>query len=156
MSNTLDKQYTDLLREVLEKGSKKQTRNVETLSLFGRTIRHNMKDGAPALTTKKIHFKSVVSELLWMMRGETSIKSMVDEGVNIWVGDAYKAYCNSFKGKNLAEMYLSLDDEPVNKSMFIDKIKNNQAFANEWGELGNVYGKQWREWTYLTRRFGFD
>lgn len=155
MSNTLDKQYTDLLREVLEKGSKKSTRNGETLSLFGRTIRHNMKDGAPALTTKKIHFKSVVSELLWMLRGESNIKSMVDEGVNIWVGDALKRYRDyeykdyqKFVGDNPG---LLVDFQFTSEKDFINNIKVDKVFANKWGELGNVYGKQWREWTYMTR-----
>jgi len=77
-----------------------------------------------------------VTELLWFLRGDTNIKYLVDNGCHIWDGDAYKAYCNHFSG---------YDDIP-SKEWFIDEIKNNNEFAKKWGELGSIYGKQWRSW----------
>jgi thymidylate synthase len=90
--NTLDKQYTDLLQDILDNGFKKETRNGGTLSVFGRQIRHKMSEGYPLLTTKKMAFKTMVTELLWFLRGDTNIKYLVDNGCNIWTGDAYQAY----------------------------------------------------------------
>ena len=137
--NNLDKQYTDLLQDILENGVKKETRNGGTISVFGRQIRHNMKDGFPVLTTKKMAFKTMVTELLWFLRGDTNIKFLVDNGCHIWTGDAYKNYINKtneYKG-NLPD---TIDE-------FINKIKIDDEFAKKWGELGPVYGKQWRSWS---------
>jgi thymidylate synthase len=137
--NNLDKQYTDLLQDILENGVTKETRNGGTLSVFGRQIRHNMKDGFPVLTTKKMAFKTMVTELLWFLRGDTNIKFLVDNGCHIWTGDAYKNYINKtneYKG-NLPD---TIDE-------FINKIKIDDEFAKKWGELGPVYGKQWRSWS---------
>ena len=90
--NKLDKQYTDLLQDILDNGVKKETRNGGTISVFGRQIRHKMSDGFPLLTTKKMSFKTIVTELLWFLRGDTNIKYLVDNGCHIWDGDAYQAY----------------------------------------------------------------
>jgi thymidylate synthase len=90
--NKLDKQYTDLLQDILDNGVKKETRNGETISVFGRQIRHDMKDGFPLLTTKKMPFKTIVTELLWFLRGDTNIKPLVDANCHIWDGDCYQAY----------------------------------------------------------------
>ena len=90
--NNLDKQYTDLLQDILDNGVKKQTRNGEVLSIFGRQIRHNMKDGFPLLTTKKMAWKSIVTELLWFLRGDISIEYLLENDCNIWTGDAYQSY----------------------------------------------------------------
>jgi thymidylate synthase len=90
--NSIDKQYTDLLQDILDNGVNKQTRNGEVLSVFGRQIRHNMSDGFPLLTTKKMAWKSIVTELLWFLRGDTNIKFLVDNGCHIWDGDAYRSY----------------------------------------------------------------
>jgi len=91
--NNLDTQYQTLLQDILDNGVKKNTRNGEVLSVFGRTIRYKFKDGKfPLLTTKKMAWKSVVTELLWFLRGDTNIKFLVDNGCNIWVGDAYRSY----------------------------------------------------------------
>ena len=92
MNNTLDKQYQDLLQDILDNGVKKETRNGGTLSVFGRQIRHKMSDGFPAITTKKLAFKTMVTELLWFLRGETNIKFLVDNNCHIWDGDAYHNY----------------------------------------------------------------
>jgi thymidylate synthase len=90
--NTLDKQYTDLLQDILDNGTKKETRNGGTISVFGRQIRHKMSEGFPLLTTKKMAFKTMVTELLWFLRGDTNIKFLVDNNCHIWDGDAYQAY----------------------------------------------------------------
>lgn len=90
--NKLDKQYQDLLQDILDNGVKKETRNGGTISVFGRQIRHNMKNGFPLLTTKKMAFKTMVTELLWFLRGDTSIEYLLENDCNIWTGDAYQAY----------------------------------------------------------------
>jgi len=93
MENKLDKQYTDLLQDILDNGVEKQDRTgTGTLSVFGRQIRHDMKTGFPLLTTKKMAFKTMVTELLWFLRGDTSIEYLVDNGCHIWNGDCYQAY----------------------------------------------------------------
>ena len=91
--NKLDKDYLALLQDILDNGTKKETRNGDTISVFGRQIRHNMKDGKfPLLTTKKMYFKGIVTELLWFLRGDTNIKFLVDNDCHIWDGDSYQAY----------------------------------------------------------------
>jgi len=91
--NNLDKKYTDLLQDILDNGVTKQDRTgTGTLSVFGRQIRHKMSEGFPLLTTKKMYWRGVVAELLWFLRGETNIKSLVDNDCHIWDGDAYKAF----------------------------------------------------------------
>jgi len=91
--NKLDKQYTELLQDILDNGVIKSDRTgTGTISVFGRQIRHNMNEGFPLLTTKKMHWNSVVTELLWFLRGETNIKFLLDYDCHIWDGDAYKRY----------------------------------------------------------------
>jgi thymidylate synthase len=90
--NKIDKAYTDLLQDILDSGVKKETRNGGTISVFGRQIRHKMSDGFPLLTTKKMAWKTMVTELLWFLRGDTSIEYLLENECNIWTGDAYQAY----------------------------------------------------------------
>ena len=90
--NNLDSSYQNLLNDILENGTKKETRNGGTISVFGRQIRHKMSEGFPLLTTKKMHWNSVITELLWFLRGETNIKFLLDYDCHIWDGDAYKNY----------------------------------------------------------------
>ena len=91
--NNLDKQYQSLLQDILDNGVEKNTRNGKVLSVFGRTIRYKFKDGKfPLLTTKKMHWKSIVTELLWFLRGDTSIEYLLENDCNIWTGDVYQAY----------------------------------------------------------------
>lgn len=93
MANNLDKQYTDLLLDILYNGVVKKDRTgTGTKSVFGRQIRHKMSDGFPLLTTKKMAFKTVTTELIWFLRGDTSIEYLLENDCNIWTGDAYKAY----------------------------------------------------------------
>jgi thymidylate synthase len=149
--NNLDKQYTDLLQDILDNGVTKSDRTgTGTISVFGRQIRHKMSDGFPLLTTKKMAWKSVVTELLWFLRGDTNIKFLVDNDTNIWNGDAYKSYLKH--NDEVDNYWIKKNPEiksrwkPYSKEEFINRIKINDEFAKEWGELGPIYGKQWRSW----------
>ena len=140
--NSLDKQYLQLLQDILDNGVKKKDRTgTGTISVFGRQIRHKMSDGFPLLTTKKMHWKSIVTELLWFLRGDTNIKYLVDNGCHIWDGDAYKNYHKQNDG-----ILGSSDLWTLTKEEFIKQIKTDDEFAKKWGDLGPIYGKQWREW----------
>ncbi len=91
--NNIDKAYTSLLQDIIDNGVTKQDRTgTGTISVFGRQIRHKMSEGFPLLTTKKMHWKSIVTELLWFLRGDTNIKYLVDNGCHIWDGDAWASY----------------------------------------------------------------
>jgi len=150
--NKLDQQYQTLLQDILDNGYTKSDRTgTGTLSVFGRQIRHNMKDGFPLLTTKKIAFKTMVTELLWFLRGETNIKYLVDSNCHIWDGDAWKNYINNpyYKAESVADLMGSQAGQLVKCSTqeeFINKIKTNDEFAKKWGDLGKIYGAQWRGW----------
>ena len=139
--NTLDKQYQTLLQTILDFGVDKEDRTgTGTRSIFGYTIRYNMNDGFPLLTTKKMAIKTMMTELKWFLKGDTNIKYLVDNGCNIWNGDAFKNFKTKFNGPAIAKG--KLFDEKV----FIEKIKTDDKFAEEWGELGPIYGKQWTDW----------
>jgi thymidylate synthase len=150
--NLIDTEYQDLLCYILGNGVEKETRNGKTLSIFGWQIRHNMKDGFPLLTTKKMHWKSIVTELLWFLRGDTNIKYLVDNDCHIWDGDCYRAYCNTYPDVEKTFQYegSNIEVRKMTKDEFIEQIKTDDEFAKQWGELGPIYGKQWRDWTYLT------
>jgi thymidylate synthase len=136
--NTLDKKYQDLLQDILDNGVQKSDRTgTGTISVFGRQIRHNMKQGFPALTTKKLAWKQVVSELLWFLTGQTNISFLLKHNNHIWDGDAYKNYA--------AKTSLDVDGQ-YTKQQFIERIQTDNEFAKVWGELGPIYGKQWRKW----------
>lgn len=142
--NNLDKQYQELLKTILEYGvDKKDRTGTGTKSIFGYTVRHNMKNGFPLLTTKKMYWKGIVTELLWFLRGDTNIKYLVDNDCHIWDGDAYKNY----QGKQL-KSFPAEPDSNLSKEEFINRIKTNDEFAKKWGDLGPVYGKQWRLWVH--------
>jgi thymidylate synthase len=100
-----------------------------------------MSEGFPLLTTKKLHFKSIVFELLWFLRGDTNIKYLVDNNCHIWDGDAYKNYVKHWCEKNKSPEQLA-----PSQNDFINLIKTDDEFAKKWGELGPIYGKQWRNW----------
>ena len=137
--NNIEQDYLKLMYDVFKNGELKQGRNGKTRSVFGRQIRHDMKLGFPLLTTKKMYWNGIVTELLWFLRGDTNIKFLVDNNCHIWDGDAYKNYIsktNEFKG-----------NWPDTMDEFINKIKTDDEFAKKWGELGPVYGKQWRRWS---------
>ena len=153
--NKIDAQYQALLQDILDNGVRKGDRTgTGTISVFGRQIRHKMSEGFPLLTTKKMAWKTMVTELLWFLRGDTNIKYLVDNGCHIWDGDAYKSY----KTK-IIKMVESWDakyheilkseangNRPFTQEEFIERIKTDDDFAKKWGELGPIYGKQWRAW----------
>jgi thymidylate synthase len=144
--NNIDRQYKELLEHILNFGVDKSDRTgTGTKSIFGWQIRHNMKDGFPLLTTKKMAWKTMVTELLWFLRGDTNIKFLVDNGCHIWDGDAYKNYCKWYDSQDEAEKVYEGTILPTQEE-FINKIKTDNEFANKWGELGPIYGKQWRSW----------
>jgi thymidylate synthase len=137
--NNLDKQYQQLLTDIgaLNGTIKTDRTGTGTLSVFGRQIRHKMSEGFPLLTTKKMAWKVMVTELLWFLRGDTNIKFLLDYDCHIWDGDAYKNYA----------WKTSLDPKyQLTKEEFIKQIKTDEEFAKKWGELGPIYGKQWRQW----------
>ena len=149
----IEKQYLKLLKDVLENGQEKKDRTgTGTISVFGRQIRHDMSRGFPLLTTKKMYWKGIVTELLWFLRGDTNIKYLVDNNCHIWDGDAYKMYvskCNEDKWMKEIKLDLPFQNKSYGlytKEEFIEKIKTDDEFAKKWGELGPIYGKQWRDW----------
>lgn len=147
--NNADRQYQDLLKTILEHGSDKTIRAGEVRSYFGTQMRFNLREGFPLLTTKKMYTKGIIYELLWFINGDTNIKYLVDNNVNIWNGDAYRYYLGNHKKYNLMEPLLSIEE-------FVEEIKNSDGAPpsiaydkGDWirlGDLGPVYGKQWRNW----------
>jgi len=130
--NSLDKDYQKILQDILILGNKKEDRTgTGTVSMFGQQIRHDMSNGFPLLTTKKMAVKTMMTELKWFLQGDTNIKYLVDNNCHIWDGDAYKAYPHK---------------DELTQREFIQKIKSDYKFARVYGELGPIYGKQWRDW----------
>ena len=184
--NKLDRQYQQLLQDIIDYGVEKKDRTgTGTKSIFGYTIRHNMSEGFPLLTTKKMAWKTMVTELLWFLRGDTNIKYLIDNNCHIWDGDAYKNYLKGHKDNligctivlsngvsaeiiaqhNVNRNVLITDKGRINiegddtikilndtltQEEFINKIKTDDEFAKKWGELGPIYGKQWRNWGRVT------
>ena len=127
------KQYKELLQHILDHGDKKEDRTgTGTISTFGYQMRFNLQDGFPLLTTKKVHLKSIIHELLWIISGSTNIKYLVDNNVRIWNEWPYQIFVKSedYNGESMKE--------------FVERIKTDDAFAATYGELGPVYGRQWR------------
>jgi len=154
--NTLDKKYQQLLSDIIAFGAEKKDRTgTGTISEFGHQIRHKMSEGFPLLTTKKMAWKQIVSELLWFLTGQTNIQYLLKHNNHIWDGDAYKNYLHKvIRDKDIVR-YLksySIDTKGVptiefySKDEFIERIKNDDGFAKTWGDLGPIYGKQWRQW----------
>lgn len=128
------KQYIDLCNYILNNGVKKDDRTeTGTISVFGYQMRFNLGEGFPLLTTKKVHLKSIIHELLWFISGSTNIKYLVDNDVRIWNDWPYDLYKKS----------PDFQDETIEE--FAAKIKESDEFAKKYGNLGPVYGKQWRD-----------
>jgi len=147
--NQIDRQYKELLEHILHFGVYKADRTgTGTKSIFGWQIRHNMKEGFPLLTTKKMAWKTMVTELLWFLRGDTNIKYLVDNGCHIWNGDAYKRYWDAHPDAEKSFQYEghNMEVRRMTKDEFVNMIKTDDEFAKKWGELGPIYGKQWRYW----------
>jgi thymidylate synthase len=128
------KQYLTLIQDILNEGESRDDRTgTGTISKFGTQSRYDLRTGFPLVTTKKVFFRGIVHEMLWFIKGDTNIKYLVDNKVNIWNEWPYEIFKKSpdFNGETLPE--------------FIERIKTDNAFANRYGELGPVYGKQWRD-----------
>jgi thymidylate synthase len=148
--NSIDKQYQILLQSILDYGVEKSDRTgTGTKSIFGYTIRHKMSDGFPLLTTKKMPWKTIVTELLWFLKGDTNIKYLIDNGCHIWNGDAIKNY-EKHNGEIDWGSFITKEEA------FVESMKNEE-FAERWGDLGPIYGKQWRSWGAgsLEDKYGF-
>ncbi len=139
------RKYLDLLQHILDNGVKKDDRTgTGTISWFGYQMRHDLSEGFPLLTTKKVYIKGIIHELLWFLSGDTNIQYLVKNGVNIWNEWAYQKY---LEAKGLDEKYEKYSDEwEEKKDKFVKRVKNDEEFADKWGDLGSIYGKQWRAW----------
>ena len=174
--NPVDSQYCKILRDIIIYGNIKESRAGDTRSLFGKQMKFKLKDGFPLLTTKKVYMKGIIHELLWFLKGETNIKYLVENNVHIWDDDAYRWYCHlidennkivedlgvisSVSDDNMEQTYNKL--EKCSKEVFLSRCLNEFKFKylyyvepnnNEfgitiykYGDLGPVYGKQWRNW----------
>ena len=164
MKNNLDKQYFKLLQHILKNGvTKKDRTGTGTISVFDYSMRFDMSEGFPLLTSKKMFTKGVILELIWFLRGNTNIKYLVENDCHIWDGDAYKNfYKKSLEIKLAYESGDLLGGQPhidamfsnsneliiLSEEEFINKIKTDDGFARRFGGLGPIYGKQWRNWVY--------
>ncbi|EHV9414440.1 thymidylate synthase [Listeria monocytogenes] len=150
------KQYLDLEKYVLENGTQKGDRTgTGTISTFGYQMRFDLQVGFPIMTTKRVPFKLVVSELLWFLHGDTNIRYLLQHNNNIWNEWAFERFVKSdeYKGEDMTDFGLRAERDPAFKEVyqaemekFKTRILEDEAFANKYGELGNIYGKQWREW----------
>ncbi|MEI6478849.1 MAG: thymidylate synthase [bacterium] len=144
MQNPFDNEYHDLLKKILEKGEKKEDRTgTGTIAIFGTQMRFDLSLGFPLLTTKKVPFKLVASELLWFIKGDTKLKTLLTYGNHIWDEWPFKWY---LKANNLPIPTVNSDEWKGQMKEFTDKIMTDQEFEKKWGDLGPVYGKQWRKW----------
>lgn len=138
------KQYLDLLQHILDKGIKKDDRTgTGTIGVFGYQMRFNLSEGFPLLTTKKVFMRMITHELLWFIRGDTNIKYLVDNNVNIWNEWPYQ---NFLKQNSLEDIYPKYSDAwKARMKEYVEQVKSDPQFAERWGDVGPVYGKQWRD-----------
>ncbi|MBP1950766.1 thymidylate synthase [Virgibacillus litoralis] len=148
--------YLDLCKHVLENGTKKEDRtNTGTYSIFGHQIRFDLSEGFPLLTTKKVPFRLISSELLWFIKGDTNIRYLLQNNNNIWNEWAFKKWIesNDYDGPDMTDFGNRSQQDPQFNIIYQEQMKNfkekvlyNDDFANKFGDLGSVYGKQWRDW----------
>lgn len=148
-------QYLDLLKDVMKNGTWKisHSTGVKLKSVFGRQIRFDLSQGFPLLTTKKVFSRGIIHELIWFLSGSENIKYLVDNNVHIWDDWAYKRFLESQtqNSKLKGQKFRPKADQPLaekvkNMEEFMEKVKSDPKFAKEWGNLGKVYGVQWRKW----------
>ncbi len=152
--------YLDLCKLILEKGHKKEDRTgTGTYSIFGHQMRFDLSEGFPLLTTKKVNFRLIASELLWFIKGDTNIRYLLENNNNIWNEWAFERWVESedYDGPDMTDFgRRSLVDEDFNREyqkqmeLFKEKILTDDEFAKKHGDLGYVYGKQWRHWETKT------
>lgn len=158
--SVVDKQYLELLQDILDNGTWKDTRSGRVKSVFGRMMKFSLREGLPILTTKKVFTKGIIHELLWFLKGDTNIKYLIDNNVNIWTDDAYRYYLQLINFHNeICEPYGTKLPVymPLSKEEFITSVKNEDKFIvlrkvnslltcieYKFGDLGDVYGKSWR------------
>ncbi len=148
-SNQLEVEYLNLIRDILKNGVKSRDRTgTGTIKVFGRMLKFNLSSGFPLLTTKKMFIKGIIYELLWFIKGDSNIRFLVKNGVNIWNEWPFQKY---LKANKLEKKYPKYSQSWKNKlEEFVEKIKNNEKFAQKWGDCGPFYGVQWRNFN------GFD
>lgn len=138
------KQYHDLLNKIINEGVDTTDRTgTGTRAIFGYQMRFNMEDGFPLLTTKKVPFKLILSELLWFIKGDTNLKTLLENNNNIWNEWPYKWY---LKSEGLTIPQIGTDEWNVGLKNFTEKIMNDEDFNKKYGDLGPIYGYQWRSW----------
>ncbi|PHK49197.1 thymidylate synthase [Staphylococcus edaphicus] len=156
MLNAFDQAYHNLCEEILEIGQQKNDRtNTGTISKFGHQLRFDLTKGFPLLTTKKVSFKLIATELLWFIKGDTNIKYLLQYNNNIWNEWAFEKFVQSkdYTGPDMTDFgHKAQNDASFNEiykkemNKFKERILNDDVFADKYGDLGNVYGKQWRDW----------
>jgi len=145
--NHPEQQYLNTLKEIIHDGEKVSNRTgVDTLRLLGVTHRYDFKNGFPLLTTKKVYWKGIVHELLWFLSGSPNIKYLLDNDVNIWNGDCYREARKHDQRQGAA--WMPEFRVPDTEKEFIEKLKTNEEYCKIHGNLGPVYGVQWRRWNY--------
>jgi len=159
----IEHQYLDLIKDILDHGVTKADRTgTGTRAVFGRQLRHNMDEGFPLLTTKSVPLRLVATELIWFLQGRTDLRWLVERNCNIWVGDAYKTYKTYANSLAEPDYNVHLDDPADNRTRifteaeFIEFIIKNDDFSKKWGDLGPIYGKQWRHWCSKNTAIGVD
>ncbi|MBC1944394.1 thymidylate synthase [Listeria booriae] len=154
------KQYLDLEKFVLENGTQKGDRTgTGTVSTFGYQMRFDLAEGFPIMTTKRVPFKLVVSELLWFLHGDTNIRYLLEHNNNIWNEWAFERWVASseYTGPDMTDFGLRAEQDEAFKAVYLEEMASfksrilaDDVFASKYGELGNIYGKQWREWRTST------
>jgi thymidylate synthase len=137
------KQYLELMRHIRDQGVRKEDRTgTGTLSIFGYQMRFNLSQGFPLVTTKRVHLKSIIHELLWFIQGDTNIRYLVQNGVNIWNDWPFQSWLRETQQEHKYPMYTPAWREQM--KLFVERVKADESFASQYGELGPVYGHQWR------------
>ncbi|TWT28387.1 thymidylate synthase [Planomicrobium sp. CPCC 101110] len=154
------KQYLDLCEHILHNGTRKEDRTgTGTLSVFGYQMRYNLNDGFPLMTTKKTAFRLIVSELLWFIKGDTNVQTLIAENNHIWDEWAFAQWAESeeYEGPDMSDFGRRAQKDPEfaavykeQMTIFQEKILSDDLFAEKYGDLGPVYGKQWRSWATTT------
>jgi len=152
----MEKEYLDLARRILAEGTVREDRTgTGTKSVFGHQMRFDLQKGFPLLTTKRVYFKLIKSELLWFLKGDTNIRFLLENNNHIWDEWAFEKYVKSedYKGPDMTDFGLRVQEDAEFKQayqeqmeLFRENVLNDDAFAEKYGSLGNVYGAQWRAW----------